>query len=97
MSGGEAFVHDPDEHLRARLNDQLVVAEPVAAEASARLKALLERHAELTGSPHARELLSNWGAARDEFRHIRPKDNIARIEAEAEGTEHHDAAEAEVP
>jgi glutamate synthase (ferredoxin) len=97
MSGGEAFVHDPAEHLHARLNDQLVVSEPVAAEAAGRLKALLERHVELTGSAHAAELLARWGAARDEFRHIRPKDNIARIEAEAEGTEHHDAAEAEVP
>jgi glutamate synthase domain-containing protein 2/glutamate synthase domain-containing protein 1/glutamate synthase domain-containing protein 3 len=94
MSGGEAFVHDALEHLRTRLNDQLVVSEPVGVEAATRLRALLERHVELTGSPHARELLENWGVARDQFRHIRPKADIAKLEAEAEGTEHHEAAEA---
>jgi glutamate synthase domain-containing protein 2/glutamate synthase domain-containing protein 1/glutamate synthase domain-containing protein 3 len=94
MSGGEAFVHDPQNKLRTRLNDQLVVAEPVAAEAAKELRALLERHVELTGSAHAQELLANWGAARDEFRHIRPKADIARLEAQAEGTERHEEAAA---
>ena len=95
MTGGEAFVHDPDNHLGTRLNEQLVAAEPVAPEAAARLRELLERHVELTGSAHAQELLERWGAARDEFRHVLPKANIAKIEAEAEGTEHHEAAGAE--
>jgi glutamate synthase domain-containing protein 2/glutamate synthase domain-containing protein 1/glutamate synthase domain-containing protein 3 len=93
MTGGEAFVHDPDGKLPLRLNGQLVSSEPVAVEAAAHLRELLERHVELTGSPRAAELLVRWGAARDEFRHVRPKANVGRIEAAAEGTEH-DAEEA---
>jgi glutamate synthase (ferredoxin) len=96
MTGGEAFIHDPDGRLPLRLNGQLVSSEPVAVEAAARLRELLTSHVELTGSRRAAELLERWGAARDEFRHVRPKENVGRIEAASEGTEH-EPEEAGVP
>ena len=51
-----------------------------------RLRALLERHLELTGSARAEAALADWDAASAAFRVVRPRAEIARIEAEAEGT-----------
>jgi glutamate synthase domain-containing protein 3 len=86
MTGGELFVHDPDERLPLRLNAQLVEAQPLDEVARARLRALLERHLELTGSERAAALLADWEQASQAFRVVRPRAEIARIEAEAEGT-----------
>jgi glutamate synthase (NADPH/NADH) large chain len=93
MTGGEAIVYDPSRMLDIRLNGQLVVAEELDAGAAERLRVLVERHREHTGSPRAARLLADWPAAVAEFRLIRPKDEVGRIEAEAEGTEHAEAEE----
>jgi len=82
----QLFVHDPDERLPLRLNAQLVEAQPLDEVARARLRALLERHLELTGSERAAALLADWEQASQAFRVVRPRAEIARIEAEAEGT-----------
>jgi len=88
MTGGDAFVHDPVERLGLRLNPQLVVAEELDEAAAARLHALLEEHAARTGSATAAGLLADWPRAAAEFRHVRPKSDVGRIEAAAEGTDH---------
>ena len=92
MTGGEAFVHDPAGLLHLRLNGQLVIAEPLDDSAAERLRVLIERHREQTGSLRALRLLDEWPVSVREFRLVRPKDEVGRIEAEAEGTE---AAESE--
>jgi glutamate synthase (ferredoxin) len=88
MTGGEAFVHDPLGLLDLRLNGQLVIAEQLHDSAAERLRDLLERHREHTGSARADRLLGEWPAGVGEFRLIRPRDEVGRIEAEAEGTEY---------
>ena len=93
MTGGEAFVHDPARVLDVRLNGQLVVVEELDAAAAERLRILVERHHGHTGSPRAARLLAEWPAAVAEFRLVRPKDEVGRIEAEAEGTERTEAEE----
>src|SRR2546428_654806 len=91
MTGGEAFVHDPTGVLDLRLNGQLVVAEQLDDAAADTLRALIERHGEHTGSARAARLLAEWPGAVSEFRLIRPKDEVRRIEAEAEGTDYEEA------
>jgi glutamate synthase (NADPH/NADH) large chain len=91
MTGGEAFVHDPAGLLDLRLNDQLVLAEQLDQSAAARLRGLLERHREHTGSALAERLLADWPAGVGEFALVRPRDEVRRIEAEAEGTEYEEA------
>ena len=93
MTGGEAFVYDPARVLDVRLNAQLVIAEELDGGAAERLHVLVERHHEHTGSTRASTLLADWPAAVAEFRLVRPKDEVGRIEAEAEGTEHAEAEE----
>jgi glutamate synthase domain-containing protein 3 len=87
MTGGELFVHDPEERLPIRLNAQLVEATPLDLDAAGRLRAILELHVELTGSTRAQAALADWEATAAAFRVIRPKAEVGRIEAEAEGTE----------
>ena len=91
MTGGEAFVHDPARLLDVRLNGQLVVAEELDAVAAERLRQLIERHHEHTGSARAARLLAGWPACVGEFRLVRPRDEVRRLEAEAEGTEYEEA------
>ena len=91
MTGGEAFVHDPARLLDVRLNGQLVVAEELDAVVAERLRQLIERHHEHTGSARAARLLAEWPACVGEFRLVRPRDEVRRLEAEAEGTEYEEA------
>ena len=72
LSGGEAFVHDPEGAAQARLNAASVVAGKVIGEAAVRLHTLVARHAAETGSPLARRLLERWPTALREFRHVLP-------------------------
>src|SRR5262249_34803791 len=87
MTGGELFVWDRDSRLPVRLNPQLVEAAELDAASAERLRDLLERHAELTGSTRAALLLGDWPRAVEAFRIVRPRDEVGRIEAQAEGTE----------
>ena len=55
MTGGEAFLLDPDERL---VNDELVTLLPLERSDAERLVELLERHERATGSPRAAVLLA---------------------------------------
>jgi glutamate synthase (ferredoxin) len=86
MSGGQAFVYDPESKLELSLNRDLVQAEPLGELEAASLRQLVERHLELTGSARARALLADWEQARRDFCRVRPKANVARLEQDHEGT-----------
>ena len=81
MSGGIAYVWDPNDELAAKMSDgafELSHVLPASEQGSDEplhygqkdevlLKRLVERHAELTGSPTAREMLADWPAALGRF------------------------------
>ncbi|MDW8395154.1 MAG: glutamate synthase-related protein [Anaerolineae bacterium] len=82
MTGGMAFVYDPDGTFVNRCNLELVDVDRLTHPGMQRLvKSLLRRHYELTNSPRARELLVRWDEAVLSFRRILPKDRVAEIEA----------------
>jgi glutamate synthase domain-containing protein 3 len=85
MTGGEAFVWDPDGGLHARLNTALVEAERPDAESTEELRWLVERHHELTGSARAASLLKDWAATADHMWHVLPLDRVRRIERSHSG------------
>jgi glutamate synthase domain-containing protein 2/glutamate synthase domain-containing protein 1/glutamate synthase domain-containing protein 3 len=91
MSGGVAFVHNPDRKLAARTNHQLVDLDPLNPERESALKELLTEHLNRTGSEVARELLDRWAEAVEEFTLVIPrgyKEAMARFAAErSEATE----------
>ncbi|MFC4059952.1 glutamate synthase large subunit [Planomonospora corallina] len=69
MSGGIAYLLDLDP---ARVNREMVEIEPLSEADSAELRELVEAHLAETGSPRAKELLTDWDPAR--FSKIMPTD-----------------------
>ncbi len=86
MTGGQVFVHDPEERMERHLNSQLVSATRLDEQELDTLRELVARHVRFTGSVVARELLARWQEAGAEFWRVAPKDEVARIESAAEGT-----------
>lgn len=86
MSGGIAYVWDPNDELAAKMSDgafELSHVLPASEQGSDEplhygqkdevlLKRFVERHAELTGSPTAREMLADWPAALGRFTKVFP-------------------------
>jgi glutamate synthase (ferredoxin) len=85
MTGGEAYVHDPDGVLSARLNSQLVESRRPNQAQAAELRFLVEQHRELTGSVLAAALLADWDATIRYFWWVAPVDEVARIERAHQG------------
>lgn len=70
MSGGEAYVWDPDKTFKERcnLNHGLTVLEPVSSlEDRMALRSLIENHLVNTGSKRAAEILDRWEDRCSEF------------------------------
>ncbi|BDC52860.1 glutamate synthase [Bryobacterales bacterium F-183] len=74
MSGGTAFVLDENGKFSSVLcNKSMVDLEPVAEQADINsLKNLIERHAQLTGSPRARWILENFDTMLPKFVKVFP-------------------------
>jgi glutamate synthase (ferredoxin) len=86
MTGGELFVHDPQRHVPIRLNPELVEARPASPEALERLRLLVRRHHDLTGSARAAALLTEWDRHAAAMLHVRPRPDLAMIVGVQEGT-----------
>jgi glutamate synthase domain-containing protein 3 len=92
MTGGEVFVYDAGIRLPAMVNGELVDVHRLTgdhqllAEQGLRLRSLIERHAACTRSTRAAELLTDWRTALHHFWRVAPKDDVARIESQHEGT-----------
>jgi glutamate synthase domain-containing protein 3 len=80
MTGGVAYLLDADERL---VNDELVALAPVEHEEGERLFALVERHADLTGSARAAALLANRDAGLARFRRVVPRTELVVYETGA--------------
>ena len=60
MSGGLAWVYDPEGRFPVNCNPDMVALEGLAETDEAEIQALLKQHVELTGSHLANFLLGNW-------------------------------------
>ena len=73
MSGGFAYVLDEDRKFQRRCNQGMVDLEQIVdSEEIASLKALIQKHLDLTGSPTAKKLLGDWETARKKFVKVFP-------------------------
>ena len=74
MSGGRAFVYDErGDFTVRRCNQASVDLEPLILESDvAEVRGLLERHRDLTGSPRAAWILSNWTDAQPRYIKVFP-------------------------
>ena len=85
MTNGVAWVLDEDGGFADRVNDDAVALEPISAadDDAADLRALIERHYELTGSVVAARLLANWTAALATMWRVMPRTVLAKRAEEA--------------
>jgi glutamate synthase (NADPH/NADH) large chain len=74
MSGGIAYVYDPDQRFPALVNYQMVDLDPLTDADREWLRATVERHRELTGSDVADLLLGQWESEVGSFRKVMPQD-----------------------
>ena len=87
MSGGEAYLYDPEGLAETRINQQLVAAYAPTDGQLTSLQRVLRRHADLTGSRKAIEILDAWENTRLHFKRIAPVAEVARREALFETSE----------
>ena len=75
MSGGIAYILDNDGKFHTNCNLDMVDLERLSdADEIAEVKAMIERHGELTGSTRAREVLAAWDKSLPKFVKVLPKD-----------------------
>ena len=75
MSGGIAFVYDPDGDFHIRFNDGMADLEDlVEPEDIDLLHSLLSEHLERTGSGPAQRILDDWNDSVSKFRKVMPRD-----------------------
>ncbi|HEX8769243.1 MAG TPA: glutamate synthase large subunit, partial [Acidimicrobiales bacterium] len=82
MTGGQAFIWDPQANLSTRLNTALVEMARPSVELLEELRWHVERHLELTLSPLAAELLQRWDVTVDQMWLVAPVDEIKRMETQ---------------
>jgi glutamate synthase (NADPH) large chain len=81
MSGGTAFVLDPDGGLPARCNTGSVALEPPGDADEPLVRDLLERHLAATASAVAERLLDTWPESLAAFVKVMPNDLRRLLEA----------------
>ena len=87
MSGGVAYVHDPDAALHERYNPELVDLEPLVDEDRQWLAAIVARHRDETGSAVADRLLADWDRSSAAFVKVMPRDYRRVLEATRQAVE----------
>ncbi|HVL99101.1 MAG TPA: glutamate synthase-related protein [Egibacteraceae bacterium] len=86
MTGGECYALDATSEILARVNGQLVEARRPDSVQLARLRELVSRHAERTGSVRAVALLDDWDRQSMAFWRVAPRGEMARVEMAHEGS-----------
>ena len=81
MTGGMAFVHDPDGDLVHRVNSDTVIYQRMEPGYRADFcQGLIETHATETQSEWANRILNEWQQEREAFWQIVPKEMLNRLE-----------------
>jgi glutamate synthase domain-containing protein 3 len=81
MTGGMAYVYDPDGTAEDLMNRETIVTYAVTVPHwEAQLKGLIERHLRETESRRAEEILGRWDVERANFLQVCPKEMLAHLE-----------------
>ena len=87
MSGGYAYVWDPDRSLFQRMNHEMVDIDPLDDEDADWLRGIITLHLEATGSEVAERILAKWWRNVGSFSKIFPKDYKRVLEARRDAIE----------
>ncbi|UWQ32848.1 glutamate synthase large subunit [Leisingera sp. M527] len=80
MTGGMAYLYDPDGKAETMMNMESLVTCPVTvAHWEGELKSLIARHLEETGSRKAAEILQHWDIEKANFLQVCPKEMLGKL------------------
>ncbi len=83
MSGGIAYIYDPDDDFSTRFNSGLADLELLKEENDIQyLRSLIEEHAHSTGSDPAHVILNNWDKSIASFKKVMPRDYRRVLESQ---------------
>ncbi|MDB4918355.1 glutamate synthase large subunit [Mucilaginibacter sp.] len=74
MSGGIAWVYNPNNTFAENCNTEMVDLDPLSIQDEQQITTLLHKHVNLTGSKVAQTLLKNWDKAAAQFVKVYPKE-----------------------
>jgi len=81
MTGGMAFVYDPENRFEEHLNPGSVVFQRIEVPFyEQKLRTLIEEHVQETASRHAQEILLNWEIFVKRFWQVVPKEMLDKLE-----------------
>lgn len=84
MSGGVAYVYDPDKRLMDNLNDEMVDLDALDPDDQQVLRSLIEKHVAATDSAVGQRILADWSGHSDSFVKVMPRDYRRVLEAIAD-------------
>jgi glutamate synthase (NADPH) large chain len=84
MSGGIAFVYDPEDALPDNLNSEMVDLEALDEDDLAWLHGMIQAHVDATDSAVGQRILGDWTATQQSFVKVMPRDYKRVLEAIAE-------------
>ncbi|MDR3234343.1 MAG: glutamate synthase large subunit [Planctomycetaceae bacterium] len=80
MSGGIAYVYDPDQTFDLRCNLEMVDLEPMFLDSDiSKLRGMIQKHFDYTESTKAKELLDNWERTKNLFVKVIPMEYRAAL------------------
>ena len=88
MSGGVAYVYDPQSVFGAKVNYELVELESLSSTDLDELKAILTMHVTETDSAVATKVLAGWATESANFRKVMPRDYKRVLEVMADAKSH---------
>jgi glutamate synthase (NADPH/NADH) large chain len=74
MSGGIAWIYNPNGTFADNCNKEMVDLDPLSVQDEEQITALLKKHIHLTGSKVAQGILKNWKEASAQFVKVYPKE-----------------------
>ncbi len=81
MNGGMVYVYDPQDTLDQLINPETVYWAPLASSHwEVQCRALIEAHAQATGSNYARDILSKWETSRKIIKQVCPIEMLQKLE-----------------
>jgi glutamate synthase (NADPH/NADH) large chain len=97
MSGGIAYVYDPDGRSSERVNTELVDLMAVPEEAHDGLRAVITEHLQHTGSTLAARLLADWPATAAAMVRVLPREYAKALAGELDFEPPHTISSRTVP
>lgn len=84
MSGGMAYIYDPENNFEKNVNMGMIDLDPLSAADENLVRQMVRNHFSYTSSKTALDILDNWDKAKEHFVKVMPRDYKAVLEKRQE-------------